>query len=202
MTNRFKEKFLLYRIRAKNDPDAFGEIYDAYVAQIYRFIYFKVSSQQEAEDLTSETFLKAWQYLKLKGNREVSYLKALLYSTARSVVIDHYRSAAHRHRDVSLEDLANEAFSDPAQGTLQADIDRSLDAAKVLAALPRLKDEYREVIVMRYLDDLSSGEIAEALGKSPANVRVILHRATKALISLLHETNERQPQDNPQTGTT
>ena len=61
-SSKFQEKLLLIRLQ-KKDPEAFAQIYDLYVTPIYRFIYFKVSSKQDAEDLTSEVFLKIWQYI-------------------------------------------------------------------------------------------------------------------------------------------
>jgi len=179
MSNVLKEKFLLFRIRAKKDPEAFGKIYDFYVKKIYRFVYFKVASAELAEDLTSETFLKAWQYLMEK--REVPYLQALLYSIARSVVIDHYRAAAHAQADIPLYDAVAVELVSPGSEQLLKDIEAGIDMGKVMDKLRGLKDEYREVVVMKFLDQMSTSEIASALGKSASNVRVLLHRATKAL---------------------
>jgi RNA polymerase sigma-70 factor (ECF subfamily) len=195
MLSSLKEKFLLYRIRAKKDPDAFGEIYDIYARRIYRFIYFKVRSAEQAEDLTSEAFLKAWQYLKEK--REVPNLQALLYSVARSVVIDHYRHCAHESGNVALDDAV--AVEDPGlvSDQLIRDAENNFDAARVLDRLRGMKEEYREVIVMKHFDGLDTKEIAAALGKTPANVRVLLHRATKALAAALEE-DEHELQASPE----
>ncbi|MBN1584814.1 RNA polymerase sigma factor [Candidatus Uhrbacteria bacterium] len=195
MSNILKEKFLLYRIRAKNDPDAFGLVYDTYVRRIYRFIFFKVRSAEQAEDITSDTFLKAWQYLKEK--REVTHLQALLYNIARNAVIDWYRHNSCVQGTVSLDDsrLTGEAIVDGEK--LLRDIDRRTEAERVIEKIHGLKDEWREVMVMRYLDGLSSGEIAEALGKTTSNVRIILHRATKVLTQSIR--NE-QPEPTTDTG--
>jgi RNA polymerase sigma-70 factor (ECF subfamily) len=192
MPNPLKEKFLLYRIRAKNDPDAFGIIYDAYVQKVYRFVYFKVSTAEQAEDLTSETFLKAWQYLKSK--REVPYLQALLYSVARSVVIDHYRSSACERGDVPLDETRYTELAAAGSEKLLKEVEDRHDLTRVIERLRGLKDEYREVMVMRYLDGFSIREIAAALGKSQGNVRVLLHRATKSLTKSLD--NELQGTQN------
>lgn len=185
MSSILKEKFLLFRIRAKNDPAAFGEIYDLYVKQVYRFIYFKVSSAEQAEDLTSETFLKAWQYLKEK--REVPHLRALLYSIARSVVIDHYRRTACERCNVAAEDERGNELTEVASEKFLRDVENKFDATRVMEKLHFLKDEYREVVVMKFLDQMTTGEIADALGKSASNVRVLLHRATKALTDAIHK---------------
>jgi len=190
MKSSLKEKFLLYRVRAKRDPDAFGAIYDAYVDRIYRFIYFKVASAEVAEDLTSEAFLKAWQYLKDK--KEVPNLQALLYTVARNVVIDHYRSSAAERGNVSLDETIADESTDVASERFIKETETKFDITLVLEKLRHLKEEYRDVIVMKYLDEMSAGEIAEVLGKSATNVRVILHRATRALTDAIgHELEER-----------
>ncbi|HTK05147.1 MAG TPA: sigma-70 family RNA polymerase sigma factor [Candidatus Eisenbacteria bacterium] len=195
MRSRLKEKFLLFRIRAKKDPEAFGAVYDAYVKQIYRFIYFKVSSAEQAEDLTSEAFLKAWQYLKEK--RDVSNLQALLYSVARSVVIDHYRATNCVPGTVSLDESIGDDSTDVASEKFLNDMETKFDTTLVLEKLRGLKDEYRDVVIMRYLDEMSTGEIAAVLGKNASNVRVILHRATKALSAAIAHDRQRTL-DNPQ----
>lgn len=189
MRSRLKEKFLLFRIRAKKDPEAFGAVYDAYVKQIYRFIYFKVSSAEQAEDLTSEAFLKAWQYLKEK--RDVANLQALLYSVARTVVIDHYRATAAERANVSLDENIADETVDASSEKFLKDMETKFDTTLVLERLRGLKDEYRDVVIMRYLDEMSTGEIAAVLGKTPSNVRVILHRATKALSEAIAHDQSR-----------
>lgn len=187
MPSRFKERFLLFRIRAKKDADAFGEIYDAYVKQLHRFIFFKVASSELAEDLTSETFLKAWQYLKEK--RDVPHLQALLYSIARTTVIDHYRKLATRAADVSFDDRIGDDDDIADTGAhLETKLDAKLDVDAMSAALKLLKDEYREVLVMKFMDEMTPREIADILGKTAANVRLLIHRATKALTEVItHE---------------
>ncbi len=194
MQSRLKEKFLLFRIRAKKDPDAFGEVYDMYVTRIYRFIYFKVASAEQAEDLTSETFLKAWQYL--MERRDVQSLQALLYTVAKNVVIDHYRHTARERGDTGLDGIV-ETMGDAHSEKLLKDIETHFDATQVLEKLRGLKDEYRDVIVMKYFDELSTGEIASILGKSAANVRVILHRATKMLGDAVREHDQQEARHNP-----
>lgn len=189
MQSRLKEKFLLFRIRAKKDPEAFGEVYDLYVQKIYRFIYFKVASAEQAEDLTSETFLKAWQYL--MESRDVQSLQALLYTVAKNVVIDHYRSTARERGDTGLDSIM-ETVGDERAERLIKDIETHFDATQVLEKLRGLKDEYREVVVMKYFDEMSTREIASILGKTAANVRVILHRATKALGDAVRENDTQQ----------
>ncbi|MFH2063510.1 MAG: RNA polymerase sigma factor [bacterium] len=178
-----KEKFLLFRVRAKKDSEAFGEIYDFYVSRIHRFIFFKVPSADVAEDLTSETFLKAWRYLMEK--KEVPHLQALLYSVARSVVVDWYRSSACERCELSLDEEGVMELPGKGEERLIREVESGLDMDRVAERLRGLKDDYREVVAMKYLDGMSNREIASALGKTTAHVRVIAHRAVKALSEAL-----------------
>src|SRR3989344_6220434 len=93
-SSKFQEKLLLIRLQ-KKDPEAFAQIYDLYVTPVYRFIYFKVSSKQDAEDITSEVFLKIWQFV-TESEDEIENLRALIYRVARNLVIDLYRRKATR----------------------------------------------------------------------------------------------------------
>ncbi|MFA6537252.1 MAG: sigma factor, partial [Patescibacteria group bacterium] len=73
-----KEKYLIYKVRQSKDAEAYGKLYDYYVERIYRFIFFKVNNVETAEDLTSEVFLKTWEYIN-KTNKKISNLNALFY---------------------------------------------------------------------------------------------------------------------------
>lgn len=186
MKRALQEKFLLYRVRVKKDPEAFAKIYDLYAPRIHRFVFFKVSSEEEAQDIAADVFLRAWQYLIDERGREVRHLSALLYRIARNNVIDFYRSRA-AHETAPLTSEAENHVSDDGRALELSDARLDVDAlAKHLRAL---KDEYREALVMRYLDEMTTSEIADALGKTPGNVRVILHRAAQALRHL----HEKEP---------
>ena len=182
MSNPLHDKLLLYRVRAKRDPEAFGKIYDLYAHRIYRFVYFKVSSVEEAQDITADVFLKAWSYLIDEKGQEVRHLSALLYSMARNRVIDYYRSMSRE--TLPLNESAEETIADGRSEQLKTDAKGLLEKH-----LRSLKDEYREALVMRYLDELETSEIAKILGKTQGNVRVLLHRALEALRELVPSEN-------------
>lgn len=178
--NSIKEKYLLFKAKSFNNPDAYGEIYDRYIERIYRFIFFKVGNQSDAEDISSETFLKVWQYI--KEGQPIKNLNALLYSVARNLVIDYYRSQAKK-RDFE-EPLSLDAKS---AANIAENIDFKTDEGKLLSALKSLKDEYTEVIILRFFDDLPVSETAKIIGKSQNNTRVLAHRALGALKKILEE---------------
>lgn len=176
------EKLLLYQAQVKHDPEAFAKLYDEYVKRIYRFVYFKVSSHEEAEDITSEVFLKAWNYVNEK--KEVSSFGGLLYRIARNCVIDFYRARSAKPETVMV-DRENIEIEIGDGGKWYADISTKVDAQKILNALKKLKQEYQEVITLRYVDELEMDEIAVIIGKGRIAVRVTLHRALKKLKEML-----------------
>ncbi|MBU0648652.1 sigma-70 family RNA polymerase sigma factor [Patescibacteria group bacterium] len=184
MRNKIKEKLLVYRVQVKRDAQAFAEIYDYYIEKIHRFIFFKVASEQEAEDLSSEVFLKAWNYL--SSDKGVKSMGALLYTIARNSVIDHWRG---KKIELDLEQafLKDELLEPAAISELEQDADMT----RVYKALAKLKDEYREVIVMRYLDQMDVGEISNILQKNKNNIRVLLHRSLTALRQTLEEQENK-----------
>lgn len=168
------EKLLVARLKLK-DAEAFASLYDTYIDRIYRFVYFKVGTVETAQDLVSQTFLNIWQYA-LEGKIKASQsFQALLYTTARHVVIDHYR----KHKPTAELNEAMGVADDTADPARE--IERQLDRAAIEGRLQQIKSEYQEVIVLHYLNEVSIKEIATILGKRPGTVRVTLHRALKAL---------------------
>lgn len=179
-----KEKYLLFKAKSFNDADAYGEIYDRYIERIYRFIYFKVSNKADAEDIASETFLKTWQHI--KEGQEIKNLNAFLYSVARHLVIDHYRFRAKR---LEFEENADYVVAISKTNIVEK-LDISTDMEAILRALRRLKDEYNEVIIMRYLNEMPVAEIAKIINKSFNNTRVLIHRSLNALKKAIGESRD------------
>lgn len=182
---QFKEKILFSRLKQK-DKEAFAKAYDLYLDQIHRFIYFKVGNREVAEDLTSAVFLKTWNYIQDGDLEKHKTIKPLVYKIARTTIIDHYRK---KNQENSLAVDSQEAFFDivdKGQDILkQAKI--SSDISMVTERLLELKDEYREIIIMRYIDELTIKEIAKVLDKSRGNIRVLTFRALKALKELVNQ---------------
>jgi len=179
LIKKFKEKQLLQQLKS-HDKEAFIRVYDEYVQDVYRFVYFKVRREADAQDLTSMIFLKAWNYIQNNSLTDSKTLRALVYKIARTSIIDHYRESSNK-LELSLDDEDHPIDIVDDKPGLGENMDRSADLALIHKQLPLLKEEYREVIVLRFIDDLSLEEIAEVTGKSRGNVRVILHRAMAAL---------------------
>ena len=153
----------------------FSKIYDKYIDKIYRFIYLKVSSEDIAKDICSETFLKGWVAFQ-SAEEKIENPSAFLYRIARNLVTDHYRQRG-RTQFVSIE---NNPIIDQVQGVEERMMAVS-EIEQIKAILPNLKEDYQNVIIWRYLDDLSVSEIAKILDRSEQTTRVLLHRALKSL---------------------
>ena len=158
----------------------FSKLYDKYVDKIYRFVFLKVDSRETAEDLTSETFLKGWEaYNKPQFSNpgpQIENPQAFLYKIARNLIIDYYRQRS-RFRIISTE----HAEFIPASGNLEEKANVDLNMLRVRTALSQLKDDYQEVVIWHYLNELSISEIAKVLEKSEGSVRVTLSRALEKL---------------------
>jgi RNA polymerase sigma-70 factor (ECF subfamily) len=176
-----KEKELLSRT-VSGDKEAFGQLYDFYAPRIFRFIRLKVGSQTLAEDLSSESFLRIWEYLQ-EGEREIEEsFQALLYKIARNLIIDYYK------RKSSQEILMDDDFKEFLERQLISDDTRlNEDTEAVHRALVNIKEEYQDVIIWYYIDELSVPEIAKIMDKSQGAIRVLIHRGLKSLKEHLEE---------------
>lgn len=182
MATTINEKRLLYRVLNNKNPEAFGELYDAYVARIYRFIFFKVTAKEEAEDVTSEVFLKTWNYLTQHKKQDVQSFSGLIYKVARNCLVDYYRHKSVK-QECSIDTISEIGIYEEQYHNIAVEH----EVSAILLVLKKLKREYQEIILLKYIEDLSIREIAEILDKSAVNARVTLHRAMRVLRKLLAE---------------
>ena len=158
-----------------NHKEQFSRIYDQYIEKIYRFIYFKVSSQEMAEDITSKVFLNGWESYKNKGG--ISNPGAFLYQIARNMIVDYYREK-DKTKIVSTEfipQIADNRTNVHEKAVLGSDIEM------VKSAIQNLKKDYQDVLIWHYLEDMPVAEIAQILDKPNGTIRVMIHRGLKAL---------------------
>lgn len=161
-----------------NTQKKFSKIYDQYISRIYRFVYLRVNSKDIAQDITSETFTRAWN--KFRADNPESKVKnwtGFLYQIARNLITDFYRERA-RVQIISASYAS--VLTDPSMG-LEEKAFLSSEVKQIKSALSQLGQEQQEVVIWRYLDGLSIKEIASIVDKPEATVRVIIHRARKAL---------------------
>lgn len=169
------EEQKLIQKASEGDGEAFGTLYDRYLPRIYRFVFLKIGRKEEAEDITHQAFLSAWEHVGKYEHRGFPF-SSWLYRIAANAVVDHYRTARH-HQDI--ETIPEEMFSEV--DATEKKMDTAIATRQVRAALLKLETEQQSVLIMRFVDNLSNKEVAEALGKSEGAVRVIQHRALKQL---------------------
>ena len=155
----------------------FTKIYDEYVDSIYRFVFIKVNSNEIAEDLTSEVFLKSWEKFKQKQGDSIENPRAYLYKIARNRIIDFYRERG-KTTIISIEQEKIVLKSDE---NLEENQEKDMNLEKIQKALTNLNSDYQDVIILRHIDGLSIKDIAKILDKSNGATRVMLHRAMKQL---------------------
>lgn len=153
--------------------EAFSQIYNEYFGKIYKFIYYKVSHRETAEDITSLTFHKALQNLK-KFNPDQGLFSAWLYKIARNSVIDYYRSKKE------IQDI-NTAYELHHEENYEESMTKNEQLAKIKEKLSLLSEDQREIIIMRVWNEMSYKEISQSLGKSEANCKMIFSRSIKQL---------------------
>jgi len=164
----------------QGDAEAFGELYDRYVTVVYRYVLHRVADRALAEDVTSETFVRALRRidsLSFQG-RDVG---AWLVTIARNIVLDHVKSSRYR-LEVTTADMldADRATAGPEDAVVA-----HLTNTQLLACVQQLGSEQQECIVLRFLHGLSVAETAAVMGKKEGAIKALQHRAVRRLAALL-----------------
>ena len=170
----------LIEIAQGGEADAFGELYRRYAKIVFRFIYANLNDRFDAEDLTEEVFLRAWRSLSKYRQKGVPFL-AYLFKIARNVLIDFYRRAGRSGGHMSIEDKQITDFNpDPGETAIL-----NIEHQEIRNTLTELREDYRTVLVLRFLSGLSPEETGAVMGRTPGAVRILQHRALSALRSRL-----------------
>ena len=168
----------LARRAQQRDPEAFSQLYDSNFDKIYRYLAFRVGGQAEAEDLTQQVFLKAWESIgsyRWQGTPFSSWL----FRIAHNQLVDHIRKRS-KYRETPLEE--SQGVSDSDLATL---VDQKITLEQVVIASKRLTDAQQEVISLRFAGGLSIEEVAKAMGKTEGAVKVLQHSALRALRKIM-----------------
>lgn len=161
----------------------FISIYKEYGDKIFRHALFKLSDREKAKDVVQDTFVRLWEYLVVE--KEIQNVKALLYRMATNLIIDSYR----RKKTISLDALIDDGFDSTDNSLSQK---QAFDAAEhkiVIEAIELLDQELRDLLTLRYIDNLTVQEIGVMLGERENTISVRIHRAVKQLQSKL-QNNE------------
>lgn len=169
-------------LASRGNKEAFGRIYDALFDRIYKFVYFRVSTHEETEDITEEAFLKVWNKIKTYKDVGISF-EAWVYRIAHNTLIDYYRTKKTEESIDNHWDLADDKPT-PEDLFLKNQL-----LQDVYDSLKGIKENYAEVVVLKYVNGLDYSEIAEILSKPQDQVRVLLSRAIKTLKQKVNEKN-------------
>ena len=162
--------------------------YDEYADRLFRHCYFRVSDRERALDIVQDTFMKTWD--KVSQGVEVQNYKAYLFRVLNNLIIDEYRKKKNVSLDALLEEegVTEGSFEDLRAGGLEeavSALELSIEAEKLKQAITQLPETYHQVVVMRFIDQLSPKEIAQELAESENAVSVRIHRGVKKLEQLL-----------------
>ena len=161
----------------EDTKESFIKAYDEHVDALFRYASFNVRDRETARDIVSETFTKTWSYVAKGG--QIENMKAFLYRTLKNLIIDHYRSK----KSVSLDALAEDERFDPV-AEVEVSIEEHAESRLAFGLLDKIPKEYKDVVVMRFVQGLSFREIADITEEEENTVAVRFHRALKKVKEL------------------
>lgn len=179
---KFKYTRLINQNMEKSIEQQFLEVYEKHSDAIFRYCYFRLYSREKAKDITQDAFMKAWVYLQ-EGNT-IDNLRAFIYRVANNLIIDYVR----KKKESSLEMLEEGGFNPSVDGKEKEQ--ERIDGLYVQEILQSLEPEYRDVVYMRYIEELAPREIAEILNESVNVISVRIHRGLKKLKLLMIENKK------------
>ncbi len=170
----------LINLVKKGKKEAFAEVYDRYVDRIYNYIYFKVGCREDCEDLTEQVFLQAFEKIDQFKFNGVPFV-AWLYKIAQNLVVDFYRKKSKIVEFPMEKIFLPSSEKDNPENIFWG----NMTAEGLYQALAKLNEDQREVIILRFLEGLSTVEVAEIMSKTAGAIRALQFRALKALHRIL-----------------
>lgn len=176
--SQLSEDDLLDLVRDGN-VRAYGELYDRFLDEIYRYLFFRVARNQlEAEDLAQEVFLKAWDVIsRPKKSSKKDNFRALLYRISHNLAVDRWRG----HKEQVAWDEENPPAAASAGELPEAKLVAQEQSLMLAEAVRELEPKLQEVFICRFINNLSHAETAQVLGLKEGHVRVLQHRALKKI---------------------
>lgn len=179
---KIRETSVSYTMNSKT-KEQFESLYNELSEPVFRHCFFRLHNREKALEITQDTFTKTWDYL-VKGG-EIQNKKAFLYRTATNLIINEITRTKEL---VSLDLMQEETGFDIAVDTSSETIDK-IEGALLIEKLEKIGSVYKDILFMRYIDELSVAEIAEITGQSAGNVSVRLHRGIKELKKIYEGNN-------------
>ncbi len=160
----------------EGDPEAFSYIYEHYVSRIYSYIFYRIGSEADAEDITSRVFYRAFGHIGNYVDKGVPF-SAWLYRIAHNLIANWHRDS-HRRKEVPLEDqLELPSHSDHPERALE----KSQEMELLLVGIRQLSPDRQQLLILKFVEDYSNAEIGDIMGKSEGAIKSLYHRALIAL---------------------
>lgn len=160
-----------------DSKNVFLEAYKELSEPIFRHCFIRVSDREKAKDITQETFIRVWKYL--QGGEKINNTKAFVFKIANNLIIDNYRKKKTDSLDLMKESGFEIVGDEPGAVRLSAEIRNALET------IHKIEPKYKEVLIMRFVDDLTIGEIAGILKETENSISVRIHRGINKLKELL-----------------
>jgi len=162
--------------RAQEDPESFGLLYERYVENIYNYIYYRTSNHHDAEDLTARTFYRALKHFPRYVDRGAPF-SAWLYRIAHNVVANWHRDRSRR-KFVPFDDLVLTIMQRKGPDAVAEEKD---DQESLLQAVQRLPPERQQLLILKFIEQMSNIEIAQVMGRTEGAIKSLYHRTLVAL---------------------
>ena len=162
--------------KAKEDQEAFGALYERYVGKIYNYVYYRTGNQHDAEDLTARVFFRAMSHIKNYTERGVPF-QAWLYRIAHNLVANWHRDRGRR-KIIPLDEYVMSSMRAESPDKHTED---SEEQEQLLAAIRRLPEERQELLILKFIEQLSNAEIGTIMGRTEGAIKSLYHRTLTAL---------------------
>ncbi len=175
---------------AESQEERFLKAFEEYSDALFRHAAIRISNRERSIDVVHDTFTKVWSYI--RSGHEIDSYRSFLYKVLNNLIIDEYRKQKEQSLDALLEveGVDEGSFPELSENSVEA-LAATLDGRKAFELLKELPEEYREVIIFRFVDGLGPKEIADLIEESENVVSVRIHRALKSLRIKIEEGNER-----------
>lgn len=164
--------------------EVFMKCYEEHSDALFRFCYFQVSNREVATDILQDTFTKTWVYL--KDGKKIDNLKAFLYKVAKNLIIDYRR----KKKSTSLDAITETGIDFKGEEDIVENITHEADKEFIVKQLDKLEEKDKDILTMRYVNEMSIKEIADILDMTTNNVSVKIHRAVEKMKDILKEHYE------------
>lgn len=180
---------------AKEDKEAFGELYERYMPKIYNYIYYRTSNTHDAEDLTARVFFRAMSHIGNYVDKGVPF-QAWLYRIAHNLVANWHRDQGRR-KVIALDDYVAHTLKSESPDRLAEELE---EQEKLMAAIERLPEDRQQLLLLKFIDQMSNAEIGEIMDRTEGAIKSLYHRTLLSLRDELqmqeHQASNRRKKQN------